>query len=153
MGDLPKQALKGLEERLKYCVRLLHTFRIVHKDLKPSNIMFSPSLGNFVLIDFGISEFTQREPGEMSFTYREGTPKYMSPELFCLKKGVLGMADLYYNDMHCLQLTTAAFTEKTEPKHKRSKNPPPVSEICQPKKTHQMVTIASALYEGQYSLE
>lgn len=44
------------EMRLKYCVRLMHSLNLIHKDIKPSNIMYSPSSRDLVLIDFGISE-------------------------------------------------------------------------------------------------
>lgn len=41
--------------RLKYCLQVMHLLRFVHRDIKPDNIVFSPSINNFVLCDFGIS--------------------------------------------------------------------------------------------------
>lgn len=30
---------------------------LVHKDIKPQNIMYSPSVGDYVFIDFGITDY------------------------------------------------------------------------------------------------
>lgn len=62
-----------------YCIRVLHSFGLIHKDIKPSNMAYSPILGNFVFIDFGISEWVIEQPGCKTLTYREGTFHYMSP--------------------------------------------------------------------------
>lgn len=45
----------SISNRLKFCLRVLHILRIVHKDIKPSNIVYSKSIGDYVLCDFGIS--------------------------------------------------------------------------------------------------
>lgn len=44
-----------IEERLKHCMVVMHLLRIVHRDIKPDNIVWSPSLQQLVLCDFGIS--------------------------------------------------------------------------------------------------
>mgnify|MGYP000862317766 CR=1 FL=1 len=41
--------------RLKHCMRVMHLLRIVHKDIKPANILYCGSVGDYVLCDFGIS--------------------------------------------------------------------------------------------------
>ncbi len=40
---------------MKFNLRILHKLNIIHKDIKPSNMMFSPSYNKFILTDFGIS--------------------------------------------------------------------------------------------------
>ena len=40
---------------LKRKLRLLHNFSVVHVDIKPENIMFSPTSEELVFIDFGFS--------------------------------------------------------------------------------------------------
>lgn len=41
----------------------MHYFKIVHSDIKPVNIMFSPSYNKNVLLDYGLCEFTNKNWG------------------------------------------------------------------------------------------
>lgn len=59
----------------------MHQLGLIHKDIKPENIMYSPILGKCVFIDFGISHFVIESFHEKSQTICEGSVKYMSPEL------------------------------------------------------------------------
>lgn len=70
----------AVEERLKYCLFVMHFFNLVHKDVKPTNILMN-SHKQLVLADFDISTAICERPGEKSLTYREGTRAYMSPEM------------------------------------------------------------------------
>lgn len=87
-----------LAQDLKDCLAVLHSLNIVHKDIKPANVLWSTRLMKFVLCDFGISHFVAEVPGQQSETYREGTPGYMCPELDRLRANKVGYVDLYYND-------------------------------------------------------
>jgi len=94
-GELPETRelfaeIAGIADAL----HALHLANIVHRDVKPSNIMVEPS-GRMVLADFGLaraaigSELTQT--GEAL-----GTPRYMSPEQVLGKKDELdGRSDVY----------------------------------------------------------
>ena len=48
----------------------MHTFNIIHKDIKRSNILYSASFKKFVLTDFGISHVVPEKIGYLSKTYR-----------------------------------------------------------------------------------
>ncbi|MBO0352309.1 AAA family ATPase [Phormidium pseudopriestleyi FRX01] len=67
--------------RLSEIIGSIHQARIIHKDLKPSNILINPDTQVIKLIDFGISTLLSREtpsllnPGEL-----QGTLAYLSPE-------------------------------------------------------------------------
>lgn len=43
------------ESDIKKCLGIMHSLKIIHKDVKKSNTLWSPSFKSFVLSDFGLS--------------------------------------------------------------------------------------------------
>jgi serine/threonine protein kinase len=97
--------LENIKHRLKMCLGLLHSFKIIHKDIKPANVLFSPIFNNYVLCDFGLSTALAEDVGFKTHTYREGTLGYMCEELRSLKTNTRGWVDLYFNDIYGLEVT------------------------------------------------
>ncbi|QLE47771.1 GAF domain-containing protein [Nostoc sp. C057] len=59
----------------------LHTHHIIHKDIKPENILYNPNTEKIKLIDFSIASLLSKESPEItSLNLLEGTLAYMSPE-------------------------------------------------------------------------
>ncbi|MDJ0841915.1 MAG: protein kinase, partial [Acidobacteriota bacterium] len=59
----------------------IHRRGIVHKDIKPANIVVNPETGRAKIIDFGISSQLNREmQAAVNPVNLEGTPAYISPE-------------------------------------------------------------------------
>lgn len=85
---------------MKKALAVMHHFGLIHKDLKPQNILLSAS--GYVLADFGVSTYVPERPGQPSLTYREGTTRFMSPSMRGIS-GKCGWVDLYYNDMYGLK--------------------------------------------------
>lgn len=56
----------------------MHTFGLIHKDIKPSNIAYSRLIGDLVLLDFGVTSPIREQIGEKTLTHREGTLRFMS---------------------------------------------------------------------------
>ena len=84
----------------------MHSLSILHRDIKPENIMYSPSYGKYVLIDFGMSEYTHERPGGKIFTGFAGTYSYCSEEMKKLfTSHERSYVDLYFNDAYGLELS------------------------------------------------
>ena len=75
--ELKNNIIPCINEGLK----VLHDKEIIHKDLKPSNIMLCDNGKDVAIIDFGISSV--RENGNTVVMTRTGmTPEYSAPETF-----------------------------------------------------------------------
>ena len=71
-----------------------HSKGIVHRDVKPDNIIITPDERNAILVDFGIA-VTANDAKQLTPTgYVVGTPGYMSPEQ-AEDKDLDGRSDLY----------------------------------------------------------
>lgn len=72
-----------------------HTQQVVHRDIKPQNVMLQrlPDNPNFVrLVDFGLVKFT--DTGRESTVIAAGTPTYMAPEQIS-RQGIGPWTDWY----------------------------------------------------------
>jgi eukaryotic-like serine/threonine-protein kinase len=76
--SLPPEEALGLFRELMFALGDIHERGILHRDLKPQNLMFRAD-GSLAIVDFGIAKhidsIDQTNKGEIL-----GTPRYMSPE-------------------------------------------------------------------------
>jgi hypothetical protein len=70
-----------------------HTHGVVHRDVKPSNILLAPD-GRAIVTDFGIARVVDSE-GLTLTGMLVGTPAYMSPEQWTGASDVTGATDQY----------------------------------------------------------
>jgi serine/threonine protein kinase len=82
---------------LSGAVRELHSRRIIHKDIKPANVMFKPNTGEVWLMGFGIASRLPRErQASESPEFIAGTLPYMAPEQTGrMNRSIDSRADLY----------------------------------------------------------
>lgn len=80
--------------------------KLVHKDIKPANTLYSKILQKYVLGDFGITHSVKEEIGQKTETYFQGSFHYASePMKKLLDEKKPGMVDLYINDIHALKVS------------------------------------------------
>jgi Tol biopolymer transport system component len=91
-GPLP--VTEAVRVAREVCVGLAaaHKQGVVHRDLKPHNIMIDAKTGRVVLMDFGIA--SAAEAAGQTADHVSGTPEYMAPEQVRGRE-VDGRADLY----------------------------------------------------------
>ncbi len=80
----------------------LHRHRVIHKDIKPANILIHPETKQIKLIDFSIASLLPREtPQLQNSNVLEGTLSYISPE----QTGRMNRGIDYRTDFYSLGVT------------------------------------------------
>ncbi|MBD2494247.1 ATP-binding sensor histidine kinase [Nostoc sp. FACHB-280] len=102
------QSVTSLEEFLEIAIALcngldlLYRDRIIHKDIKPSNILINPETKQVKLIDFSIASLLPRETQTLvNPNVLEGTLAYISPE----QTGRMNRGIDYRTDFYSLGIT------------------------------------------------
>jgi len=99
-----------LYEGLKVC----ETFGIVHMDIKPENIFYSPAIDYFKLGDFGEAQVIDPQTGLAAKGKTVGSYSYMSPEVEA-RRGATFASDIYSLGLVMYQLLnddTLPFAQK-----------------------------------------
>lgn len=100
----------GVEE-LQESLYLMHSLKIVHFDIKPDNIMYSPTFKRTVFIDFGLSEAVPISAGQRMLTLFRGTLNLCSVEMIeTFYSNEKKMVDIYDNDIVCFNTTISCMT-------------------------------------------
>ena len=89
----PRTGLKVIRQ-ITHALAAAHAQGIIHRDIKPQNIMLQSTVGNdcFVrIVDFGLAKFTAH--GQTTQVLA-GTPRYMAPEQFS-GRGLGPWTDVY----------------------------------------------------------
>jgi len=77
-GTLPESEVRKIAQQLVQALFYLHANRIIHRDMKPQNILISAN-GIVKLCDFGFARAMSNNT--VVLTSLKGTPLYMAPEI------------------------------------------------------------------------
>jgi serine/threonine-protein kinase len=90
--DETRRTLRDVADALAYA----HERGVVHRDIKPDNILIDGQSGRPMVTDFGIARAVSDADSRLTATgIAIGTPTYMSPEQAAGERSVDGRSDLY----------------------------------------------------------
>lgn len=86
-GALPEAQVVGWSEQLLEALSYCHSQGIIHRDIKPQNIIIRPD-GQAILVDFGLVKlWDPNDPKTRTAVRGIGTPQYAPPEQYELDVG------------------------------------------------------------------
>ena len=107
-GALPIDEARRMLRELADALAYAHRAGVVHRDIKPDNILLDADTGRAMITDFGIARAaTGTEGTRLTATGAAlGTPAYMSPEQCSGDRDIDGRSDLYSLGAMAYQMLT-----------------------------------------------
>jgi len=102
-GRLRSRDIASLYDRIAQAMDAAHARGIIHRDVKPGNILFDDR-GKAFVADFGLAKWPEQTTG-MSNALFVGTPEYMSPEQARME-ALDGRSDIYALGVMLFELLT-----------------------------------------------
>ena len=97
-GRLAPDEARRIMQETADALGAAHALGIIHRDVKPDNILLEGSRGRVVVTDFGIAKALSSTTGGATLTgtgVAIGTPHYMSPEQAAGDREIDGRSDIY----------------------------------------------------------
>ncbi len=94
-GKLPPEEARRILAELADALDYAHRQGVVHRDIKPDNILLDDESGRPMLTDFGIAKFRAAGETVTETGIAMGTPHYISPEQAGGQRDLDGRSDLY----------------------------------------------------------
>ena len=96
-GRVPAEETRRIFRETADALSAAHAMSVIHRDIKPDNILLEGTRGRVVVTDFGIAKALSAASGSTltSAGMAIGTPSYMSPEQAAGERDIDGRSDLY----------------------------------------------------------
>jgi eukaryotic-like serine/threonine-protein kinase len=132
-GPLPAHDVTRIMREVAWALAYAHAQGIVHRDVKPANILLERGTGRAMVADFGIARVNETT-GDTAAGVVLGTPEFMSPEQ-ATDEALDGRSDLYaLGVVSYLALTgTLPFTANTAQgviAQHLTQPPPPIASVA-----------------------
>jgi len=96
-GPIPPVEVRRILREVADALAYAHSRNVIHRDIKPDNIIIDEETGRAMVTDFGIARaLTDSGDSRLTATGMAiGTPAYMSPEQSAGDRAIDGRSDLY----------------------------------------------------------
>jgi hypothetical protein len=95
VGKLPADEARRIIDELSDALHYAHQMGVIHRDVKPDNVLIDRHTGRALLTDFGIAKQRADTVTLTRTGMIVGTPHYMSPEQAAGTADVDGRSDIY----------------------------------------------------------
>jgi tRNA A-37 threonylcarbamoyl transferase component Bud32 len=92
---IPSDEVRRIMTELADALEYAHAAGVVHRDLKPDNVLLDRATGRVMLTDFGIAKSWAGLDSLTKTGVAVGTPHYMSPEQAAGEREIDGRSDIY----------------------------------------------------------
>ncbi|MDZ4674917.1 MAG: serine/threonine-protein kinase [Gemmatimonadota bacterium] len=107
-GKLPAEEARRIMKETADALSAAHAVSVIHRDIKPDNILLEGTRGRVMVTDFGIAKALSAGSGATltGVGVAIGTPSYMSPEQAAGERDVDGRSDVYSLGVVTYQMLT-----------------------------------------------
>jgi tRNA A-37 threonylcarbamoyl transferase component Bud32 len=106
-GRLSIEEVRRITRETSDALAAAHQQGVIHRDVKPDNILLEGTRGRVMVTDFGIAKALSAEGGTLTDTgIAIGTPAYMSPEQAAGERVIDGRSDIYSLGVVAYQILT-----------------------------------------------
>ncbi|MCL4866665.1 MAG: serine/threonine protein kinase, partial [Gemmatimonadales bacterium] len=107
-GKLPAEEARRIMKETADALSAAHAVSVIHRDIKPDNILLEGTRGRVMVTDFGIAKALSTGSGATltGVGVAIGTPSYMSPEQAAGERDVDGRSDVYSLGVVTYQMLT-----------------------------------------------